>query len=242
MASKWPKQLPPLTPEQARISDDFMRAWHEALPRYGIVERFNHLFPVRHSPPDFRRTLEIGAGLGEHLAFERMTPEQEGEYHAVELRANMAERLRERFPRVRTVVGDCQKRLPFPDGHFDRILAIHVLEHLPDLPAAIREAYRLCDKARGRFLVVIPCEGSLAYTIARKISAERLYKKRYGASYRWFYTREHINLPPEIFEELDPYFTVELRRFFPIPLPIIWANLCIGLSLIPRPRPLASPA
>ena len=35
------------------------------------------------------------------------------------------------------------------DGYFDRILAVHVLEHLPNLPAAIRECYRLCNKTKG---------------------------------------------------------------------------------------------
>ena len=31
--SKWPKTFPPLTPEQKRISDDFMKYWHEVLPK-----------------------------------------------------------------------------------------------------------------------------------------------------------------------------------------------------------------
>ncbi len=77
--------------------------------------------------------------------------------------------------------------------------------------------------------------GSPAYTLARKISAERVYKRRYGGSYRWFYTREHINLPREILAELDPYFTIEARRYFPLPmLPFVFNNLVVGLSLVPR--------
>ena len=245
-ASRWPKVLPPLTPEQQRISNDFMQRWHEELAgrgRYGLIEKFNHRFPVRHSPPDFKTTLEIGAGLGEHLRYETLTPEQEENYYANEFRANMAAEIRRRYPRVRTVVGDCQQRLDFPDGFFDRVIAVHVLEHLPNLPAPIREAYRLQNRARGRLLVVIPCEGSPAYTLARKLSAERLYKKRYGGSYRWFYTREHLNLPHEVLAELDPYFTIEARSFFPLPfLPFVFNNLVIGLSLVPRPTPLASAA
>ena len=62
-AHKWPKVLPPLTPEQKIRSDEFMKLWHEVLaskPRYGLIERFNHNFPVRHSPADFRTTLEVG--------------------------------------------------------------------------------------------------------------------------------------------------------------------------------------
>ena len=37
----WPKVLPPLNDEQRRISDDFMKHWHEVLPRrYGILDDF----------------------------------------------------------------------------------------------------------------------------------------------------------------------------------------------------------
>ncbi len=245
-AGKWPKVLPPLTPEQQRISNDFMQRWHVELAgrsRYGLIEKFNHEFPVRQSRPGFLTTLEIGAGLGEHLRYEKLTPPQEENYYANEFRENMAAEIRKRFPRIKTVVADCQQRLDFPDGFFDRFIAVHVLEHLPNLPATIREAYRLLHRDRGQLLVVIPCEGSPAYSLARKISAERVYKKNYGGSYKWFYTREHLNQPHEVFAELDPYFTVEARSFFPLPfLPFVFNNLVIGLSLRPRPQPLGSAA
>lgn len=233
--SKWPKILPSLTDEQRRISDDFMKKWHEELPRrYGLIEKFNHNFPVRHSKPGFETTLEIGAGLGEHLHYERLTLEQRRNYYALEIRENMAEGIRRQFPDIQAIVGDCQGRLDFGDGFFDRVIAVHVLEHLPDLPACIREVRRLL-KPSGQFLVVIPTEGSLAYTLARKISAERLYKKNYGGDYSWFYRREHINLPDEIREELAAHFVVTKASFFPLPfLPVTACNLCIGLALKPR--------
>jgi len=236
--SKWPKVLPPLTPEQQQVYDDFIKRWHEVLPqRYGIVERFNHSFPVRHSTPGFRATLEVGAGLGEHLYYEHLTPDQERAYYAVELRENMAARLAEAHPNVHAIVGDCQQRLDFPDDHFDRYLAIHVLEHLPDLPACLREAWRLLDKRRGQLLIVIPCEGGLAYTLARRMSAQRLFERTYGMPYEPFIAREHINRPAEILAELQAHFVVERQRCFPLPLlPAISANLCIGLVLRPRVR------
>lgn len=239
--SKWPKILPPLTPEQQKINDDFVKLWHEVLPqKFGVVERFNHSFPVKFSNAGFRTTLEIGAGLGEHLAYEKLSPEQESNYYCNEFRENMAAGIRERFPQVQTIVADCQKPMEKPAGFFDRAIAVHVLEHLPDLPACVREIYRLLNKDRGQFLVVIPTEGSPAYSLARKMSAERVYKKRYGGSYQWFYSREHINLPHEIMEELHPYFVVENRKFFPLPIfPMVFCNLCIGLSLKPRNKPLS---
>jgi len=239
--AKWPKILPPLTPDQRRISDDFMKHWHDRLPGawYGIIESFNHKYPVKHSKPGFVSTLEIGAGLGEHIRYETLTPEQEKNYHALELRENMAAEIRKSFPRVNVIVGDCQQQMEFAEGSIDRVIAVHVLEHLPNLPGAIREAYRILNKERGQFLVVIPTEGSLAYSIARKISAEREYKKRFGGDYSWFYKREHINVPAEIYHELDPYFTVETKSAFPFPFfPFLFCNLVLGLSLKPRPKPL----
>jgi len=240
MAQKWPKIFPPLTQEQQRISNDFMKHWHEVLPqKFGIIDRFNHSYPTRNAPVDFSRTLEIGAGTGEHLEYEKLTHRQAAEYYALELRENMSAVIRERHPHIQTVVGDCQERLPKPDGYFDRLLAIHVLEHLPNLPAAVRELYRLCDKSRGVFSVVIPCEGGLAYSLARRISAKRIFEKRYGQPYKWFIEREHVNRPHEILEELGPYFTMSHRRFFPFPfIPAEWCNLVIGLTFKPRRRPL----
>jgi ubiquinone/menaquinone biosynthesis C-methylase UbiE len=238
VGSKWPKTHPPLSAEQERIRDDFMQYWHEVLPRrFGTIERFNHEYSVRTTPRTFLRTLEIGAGLGEHLEYERLTPEQEANYYALELRANMSQEIRRRFPRVQTISGDCQKHLPFPDNFFDRILAIHVLEHLPNLPAAIREAYRVCDKERGVFSVVIPCEGSLAYTFCRRVSAQRLFEKRYRQPYGWYIEREHLNRPAEVFEELRPYFHVVRKTFFPLRIPAVFCNLVIGLTLQPRKQP-----
>ncbi len=241
-AHKWPKTLPTLNAEQQKRSDEFMKLWHEVLPnRFGIVEKFNHNYPVLHSRPGFKTTIEIGAGLGEHLHYEKLTPEQEKNYHCNEYRENMAAEIRRRFPNVQTVTGDCQQRMDFADGYFDRYIAVHVLEHLPNLPAAIREAYRLLNKERGQLLIVIPTEGSPAYSLARKISAERVWNKHFNVSYAEFYKREHINLPHEILEELAPYFTIETKRFFPLPfLPFVFNNLCIGLSLKPRPAPLSA--
>ncbi|MBV9124692.1 MAG: class I SAM-dependent methyltransferase, partial [Planctomycetes bacterium] len=220
--------------EQERIRDDFMKYWHEVLPRrFGLIDRFNHSYPVKHARP-FLRTLEIGAGLGEHLEYENLTSEQERNYYALELRAPMSQEIRRRFPRIRTITADCQERLPFPDGFFDRVLAIHVLEHLPNLPAAVRELHRVCDQERGLLFIVIPCEGSLAYNLARRISAQRLFEKRYRQPYQWFIEREHVNVPVEILGELRRYFQIRHRSFFPIPLPLLFCNLVIGLTLQPR--------
>jgi ubiquinone/menaquinone biosynthesis C-methylase UbiE len=180
------------------------------------------------------RTLEVGAGNGEHLKYENLNPVQRENYHAVDIRENMISELRRQYPEINSIVGDCQGRMDFNDGYFDRILAIHVLEHLPNLPLAIKELHRLCDAKGGILSVVIPCEGSFAYSIARKISAQRLFEKRYKQSYKWLIEREHINLPSEIFDELEKYFDIVSSVYFPIPIKLEFCNLCIGATFKPK--------
>ncbi len=239
--NKWPKTLAPLSAEQQRISDDYVAHWHTVLPaRYGIIDRFNQSYPVRNAPHEFVSTLEIGAGLGEHLKYELLSAEQRKNYVCLDMRANMVDVIHQTFPDVQAMVHDCQEPLTeFEEGYFDRVLAIHVLEHLPNLPAAIREVHRLVDKRKGVFTVVIPCEGGLAYGISRRISAQRIFEKRYKQSYKWFIEREHINLASEILEELHPYFEVLQRTFFPFRfVPLQTLNLVIGINLKPRPIPI----
>lgn len=233
--NKWPKILPSLTLEQQNISNDFMEYWHKALAKHGsILEKFNHNFVVKNSSKTFATTLEIGAGLGEHLEYEKLSKQQKEGYVALELRENMARVIQERYPDIKTHIGDCQEILPFVNGFFDRVIAIHVLEHLPNLPVAIKEMHRVCNKKTGQVLVVIPCEGGFAYSLGRKISAQRIFERRYKQSYDWLIAREHINKPQEIFQELEPYFKAVKRAFFPFYLPFIFCNLCIGIVLKPR--------
>ena len=233
----FPKTLPTLSSEQEAIRDDFVRHWHERLsstPAFTQIEDFNHGYPVKNCPTEFLTTLEIGAGLGEHLAYEMLSPLQRENYVALELRQNMVDKLKERFPEIVAHKGDCQARLNYPDGYFDRVIAVHVLEHLPNLPAAIKEMHRLCNQSRGVFSVVIPCEGGLAYSIARAISAQRIFEQRYKQSYEWFIEQEHLSIPGEIVAELKKYFQIVHEGHYPFGLPLSSLNLCIGLTLRPK--------
>lgn len=202
-----------------------MSVWLEILPkRFGAIEWFNHRYPLRTMRPGVS-TLEIGAGSGAHLHYEDLSNQK---YTAIELRPELAGKIRAAHPGVNVVTGDCQQRLPFDDSSFDRALAIHVLEHLPDLPRALDEIKRLL-KPGGSFCAMIPCEGGLAYRMARNISARRVFEKRYGQSYDWLVASEHINKPNEIIDELNARFTRKHSAFFPFLLPGVWLNLVVGL-------------
>jgi SAM-dependent methyltransferase len=216
--------------DQERIKDDWMRYWLTILPRrYGALERFNHGFPLTlHRPGE--RLLEIGAGLGEHASWE---PLEAIDYHALELRPEIAEALRRRHPGIKVATGDCQRRIPHDDATFDRVIAVHVLEHLPDLPAALAEIHRVL-KPGGRLVSVIPCEGGLAYGFARQISSRRIFEKRYGMSYDFCIQSEHVNRPQEILDEMASLFALRRQSFFPLMVPFVNMNLVIGLVHSPR--------
>jgi SAM-dependent methyltransferase len=207
-----------------------MARWLEVLPRRGrLIERFNHGYAAR-TAENCTRTLEIGAGLGAHLAYEDPNAQ---EYYALELREELAQAIRSKYPRATALVADCQERLPFDDGFFDRALAIHVLEHLPNLPAALDEISRVL-REDGRFSAVIPCEGGRLYSLARRMSAERLFEREFGRDYDWYIRSEHINLPWEILMELKKRFRFIHSQYFPFRIRSVGLNLVLGLTMNPR--------
>ena len=225
----WPKNVPELTEEQRRIQDDWMRFYHERQPDdHARVVRFNHKYAARSTRPG--RTLDIGAGLGEHLRYEDLSSQ---EYHAVELREDMAKAIRRDFPSVVTVVADCQQRLPYDDATFDRAIAVHVLEHLPNLPAALSEIRRLL-RPGGVLSVVIPCEGGLCYSLGRRVTTQRAFEKRYKTSYKWHIESDHVNRAREIIGELHHQFDVTDSTYFPTRVPLVDLNILVGLTCVHR--------
>jgi ubiquinone/menaquinone biosynthesis C-methylase UbiE len=146
----------------------------------------------------------------------------------------MANQIRKKFPDVKVIVGDCQKKIDAPDSFFDRILAIHVLEHLPDLPACLKEIDRILKIDSGIFIVVIPCEGTLFYNFSRNLTSRRIFERRYNTKYDWLMEAEHINKPDEIIEELGNLFKINKITYFPFYFPSQQINLCIGLVLSKR--------
>ena len=142
---KWPKKLPELTKRQQQIKEDFFHQWLDTLPKkFGAVEIFNQNYPARIFKKDQKRkkiwrTLEIGGGIGSHIPFENMKLQS---YTILELRQQLVKTLKDRYPYVNAIVGDCQETYA-EKGSFDRVIAIHVLEHLPNLPEAVRQMHRV---------------------------------------------------------------------------------------------------
>lgn len=231
----WPKVRPALTAEEMRIGEDWQAFWlTRAQKRFSGIQRFNHDYVLKTAGADTGTVLEVGAGDGEHIALEFDAGTRQSDYHVIEMREDLASVTRARFPGLDVRTGDCQQSLPFASGSIKRIIAIHVLEHLDNLPAFLTEAARVLGRS-GRLIVVIPCEGGLLYAAGRRMTTRSLFEKRYGIPYEKFIRVEHVSTAAEIIREVKQGFAVESSEWWPLRVPSVHLNVCVGLRLAPRP-------
>ena len=121
--------------------------------RYAKSQRWDrgHLRTIRRhlDPGPGMRILEIGSGRG-YLT--RWLDEAGATATGVDVNGEVASRSVARDIRVMHV-----ERLEFPDAEFDAIVAIHAIEHFPDIGSAFLEMARVL-RPGGRALFVYPAE------------------------------------------------------------------------------------
>jgi len=115
---------------------------------------------------------------------------------------------------------------PFPDGSFDIVMMFHLLEHIPNPDAAIREAWRLLADG-GRMILQVPNADSWQYALlgrywsgldvprhlydfGRHDLEEFLRRNRFSAE-RWKFFSLRDN-PPALATSLAPWMEPMARR------------------------------
>lgn len=118
-----------------------------------------------------KRVLEIGCGRG---AFARWLQEQGADVTAADFSPAAVE-LAARLlgPETPALVADVQQ-LPFPDEHFDVVVSLETLEHVPDPAAGLAELVRV-TRHGGRLVVTTPNYLNLLglYRIALRLAGRR---------------------------------------------------------------------
>lgn len=106
-----------------------------------LIDRFHRLVLARVRDSGAATALEVGCGEGFVLGYLR-TRLDGVRLEGIDLDDEAVAYARRLVPGVPVRVGDA-RRLPYPDGAFDLVLCLEVLEHLEDPAAALREIRRV---------------------------------------------------------------------------------------------------
>ena len=100
------------------------------------------------------RLLDVGCGDG---AFTRILGADFREVHGIDVQETYLERFRDEVKGDNRydIANMSASSMTFPDAHFDTIVTIETLEHVPDLAGAAREICRVL-RPGGELLVTVP--------------------------------------------------------------------------------------
>jgi len=163
--------------EAAHRAASDQRAFYDARYEQGYMQDFDDLYEacrvvtiretLQRLPAKPQRVLDFGCGEGRYLAVAaRQFPE--ARLAGCDVSAVALEHAASRWPRAEFVLIE-EGRAPLPDGSFDLILCIEVLEHVRDVETATRELGRLLAPG-GHLILTTPCAnpGSLEWFLNRR--------------------------------------------------------------------------
>jgi SAM-dependent methyltransferase len=106
---------------------------------YWFARRYYAALVRRYAPPGGGRLLELGCGLG-HL---RGLLQDDFDCVGVDIAEYSIEQLKQNAPRAEGLVLDADDLGGFADGEFSAVVALHLVEHLPDPVATIGQVNRI---------------------------------------------------------------------------------------------------
>jgi phosphatidylethanolamine/phosphatidyl-N-methylethanolamine N-methyltransferase len=196
-------------PDTGSISSKVMKAGHIALE-----EAFG-------KSDNFESVIEVGTGYGGHYnlirhQFKDYTMTDYGDYCLSVLNHKYAQ-----DEKVKIIKEDATQ-LSFADNSFDRLIACHVLEHLPEPHNVLKEWYRVV-KPGGVISILLPTDPGLAWRFARIFARRKAIA--IGMEYDYVMAREHINSINNLVSLIHYYFEQTTERWYPFHLPSMDINL-----------------
>lgn len=213
-------------PNYDRLVEKWLKNYDAANYEFGLsaaILRNTHALLERPFGPDvnFPLVLEIGAGTLAHL---RVIRHQFERYVASDFDQTVLDMAaRQPLPEgveLRRLDGST---LPFEGNSFDRLIATHVLEHLPFPHLAVEEWVRVV-KPGGTISVILPCDPGWAWRFGRHFGPRRRAEAS-GLPYDYYMAREHINSIFNLWEILKFHFPKRDVTWWPLRLPLPNCNL-----------------
>lgn len=201
-----------------------------ASPLQSFVMRASHKLVEKQfdDKARFERVLEIGAGTGEHLPFVR---HHFNHYVLTDLDPKTLEVAQRKLHGIHDgkISYEVQTGggLNYPDNSFDRVIAVHVLEHIYQPHLVIKDLYRVL-KNGGVLSILIPTDPGLAWRLGRRLGP-RQNALAQGIAYDYVMAREHVNSCNNLIALLRHYFPMATESWWPFPIGSIDLNLFFAL-------------
>jgi ubiquinone/menaquinone biosynthesis C-methylase UbiE len=171
----------------------------------------------------FGRVLEVGAGTGGHLPYVRHGYD---EYILSDHNSNALDVARRKLAKSgdTRLRFECQSggQLNCPDRFFDRVLAVHVLEHIYQPHLALKEWKRVL-KIGGVLSILIPTDPGTAWRLGRHFGPRRKLLAQ-GVAYDYVMAREHVNASNNLIAILRHMFPKGVEAWWPFRIPSIDLN------------------
>lgn len=144
------------------------------------------------APAPGMRLLDVGCGVGHLLAWLATHTARAGRpvaCHGVDLSFNSLRAAR-RAGLLAVSVGDAA-HLPYRDASFDRVVCNGAAHHLPDLPAALRELFRVLQPG-GRLVLYEPVDSPLTGAVRRTVFRRSRYESPADLEHKHAFTRAAV--------------------------------------------------
>lgn len=178
-------------------------------------------------PTDFFASdiLEVGAGSGHHFAYVANAPARYVMSDASDaMLALAAARYTKEVSSGELVIEKQDAaHLSYADGAFDRLIATHVLEHMPN-PVAVLQEWNRVVRPGGLISIVLPCDPGFAWRMGRHFGP-RKHSTRLGLPYDYLQAAEHINSIFNLVVFIRHHFDDVAELWYPARIPSADVNL-----------------
>ncbi len=169
--------------------------------------------------------LEVGAGSGHHYSYvdgkEKLYVMTDGSDAMLRV-ANERHLDRVATGRLRIEKQDAT-RLGYPDHSFDRLIATHVLEHIPN-PVAVLQEWNRVVKPGGLLSIVLPCDPGMLWRFGRYLGPRRNAHKL-NLPYDYIQAADHVNSIYNLTTFIRYHFEVASQLWYPLRVPVADINL-----------------
>jgi phosphatidylethanolamine/phosphatidyl-N-methylethanolamine N-methyltransferase len=124
-------------------------------------------------------------------------------------------------------------RLTWADNSAGRLIASHVLEHLPEPHNVLREWSRVV-KPGGIISIALPCDPGFLWRFGRNFGPRRNNLANGNTHYDYWMAREHVNAIQNLWTMIDYYFPERHESWFPAMVKSFDFNLVFVTHLVNR--------